>query len=80
MSGLNPDSVPFIPGLVCSSCKKGKLDLKEVDRISLAPVCSSVCQHCSFTSELTLASKNDCIKFYDINRPSALAMRMIGSS
>ena len=64
---------------VCFSCKKGKMELKEVEMVGLVPICIMTCDSCHFSSpQFSLGAKNPAVKFYDINRRSVVAMRMIG--
>ena len=63
---------------VCSSCKRGHLNLEEVERSGLACVLRLTCLHCRAEQTEAMAEQSTQKKFYDINRKSALAMRVVG--
>ena len=54
------------------------MELKEVEMVGLVPICIMTCHSCHFSSpQFSLGAKNPAVKFYDINRRSVVAMRMI---
>ena len=55
------------------------MELKEVEMVGLVPICIMTCDSCHFSSpQFSLGAKNvGAVKFYDINRRSVVAMRMI---
>ena len=63
---------------VCGNCKTGSLLVQESTRYDLAPILELTCDHCGHVFEGRLAEKHTPMRFYDVNRRSAMAMRMIG--
>lgn len=63
---------------VCAICKTGTVVLQESTRYGLASAVELVCSSCGHAFEGPLAEKRTPMRFYDVNRRSAMAMRMIG--
>ena len=63
---------------VCRKCRVGDLTIRECGRNGLVPFLSVTCSNCSFSTEKGHAMGQRAGKFYDANRRSVLAMRVIG--
>ena len=63
---------------VCANCQTGSLRVLKSTRYGLASVLELTCDHCGHVFEGRLAEKQTPMRFYDANRPSAMATRMIG--
>ena len=61
----------------CKQCGCGKLVVYETQRYGLASSVSVVCQNCDVQTSFSLVEKTG--RFYDCNRRSILAARMLGS-
>eukprot|EP00117_Sycon_ciliatum_P033490 scpid90255/ scgid25761/ len=63
---------------VCSNCRKGQLTLQESECVGLVPMWILECDTCNVRTEMAMGKKPDQAKFFDINRRSTLAMRLVG--
>ena len=63
---------------VCSNCRKGQLTLQESECVGLVPMWILECDTCNVRTEMAMGEKPDQAKFFDINRRSTLAMRLVG--
>lgn len=63
---------------VCNVCLSGSLTVSETLRHGLASVVKLTCSHCGKSSDYPLVQKHSPRRYFDLNRRSALAMRIIG--
>ena len=62
----------------CQFCEEGNLSLVEVSRYGLATECALRCNACASSESSPLSLKKTGQKWYEINRRSVLAMRLVG--
>ena len=62
----------------CQVCHEGSLSLIEESRYGLATECALRCSSCDSSASSPLSLKKTGQKWYDVNRRSVLAMRLVG--